>query len=246
MLRHSRTCKQKNDRPTGSVKHSRKRKAYNACALGRVACDEDSPCETCLFKGLNWSCSCLKQLQGTGHDTLDPETSELHPRGYANCSGAGIRQRSQQRISVSFLLNCTHNFHQLLSRATRGCFFGPMSHSGQFTETWPFLFHAFINPSPLDATSRDCGLLYGFEDYPSLSKTSEELFRCLNQAPVPYAHDEESYHTRACAFVSEANIMSLVNAFFRYAYNSNHLSTRPRSTLTLHHDTSSLPYYYSA
>lgn len=135
-------------------------------------------------------------------------------------SGVEARQGSQRRFSISFLLNCPHGFHRLLAEQHEGLF-GPMTPSGQFSEKWPFLFHAFINPSALDATSNSSGLLYGLDDYPGLSKTSEELFRFLDQAPVPCVQDVEFYRTRAHAFVSEANIMRFVNAFFQYAYSSN-------------------------
>lgn len=221
LLRHSKTCKQKGNRPIGPVTRGRKRKACDGCALARVACDGDSPCEACLFKGIACSYSSVKRSQITGQANHSQETRESCARGHANNSGAESLQGSQRRISVSFLLNCPHDFHRLLAGQQDGGPFGPRSTSGQFTETWPFLFHTFINPSALDATSQDSSLLYGLDNYPSLSRTSEEIFRCLDQAPLSCTRDLDSCRTKTRAFVSEANIMRFVNAFFQYAYSSN-------------------------
>lgn len=222
MLRHTKTCKKKDNRSIGPVERGRRRKACDSCARGRVACDGDSPCETCLLKGVDCLYSCAKQLETTSQDTHNREASELYQADHpVHKSGVGAHQTSQQRISISFLLNCPHDFHKLLAGQQEDILFGSVSPSGQFTETWPFLFHAFINPSALDMTSQTSGLLYGLDDYPSLSRTSEELFHYLDQAPVPSVQDVESYRTRTRALVSEANIMRFVNAFFQHAYSSN-------------------------
>ncbi|KAF3387475.1 hypothetical protein F1880_001534, partial [Penicillium rolfsii] len=222
LLRHEKTCKQNDNRPLGPVKRGRKRKACDTCALGRVACDGDSPCEACLLKGLDCSHSCAQQVQAIGPGTEDQETSKSHPQSLStNKPCAETRQSSQRRLSISFLLNCPHHFHRLLAEQHEDEVVGPTIPSGQFTETWPFLFHAFIDPSALDTTSLNSGMSYGLQDYPSLSRTSEGLFRCLDQAPPTCARDIGSYRMTARAFVSEANIMRFVDAFFQYAYSSN-------------------------
>jgi hypothetical protein len=54
--RHAKQCDQRAGRPIPTdVKRGRGPKACDRCALSKLACDTDEPCETCLSRG--WRCS---------------------------------------------------------------------------------------------------------------------------------------------------------------------------------------------
>ena len=88
--------------PAAKGTRGRKRKACDSCARGRVACDGDSPCETCLSKGLDCLYTCARQLQATGQGS-DHEISNLHQSSHPDYN-LGAHQASQRRISISSLL----------------------------------------------------------------------------------------------------------------------------------------------
>lgn len=217
LLRHSRTCKQKATQsvPPGQ-KPGRKRKACDQCALGRVACDGDAPCESCLFKGLDCSYGRVRrQISCQSNDQL------------------GRQQTSHsQRIPISFLLNYTepstksaHDFHRMLGGhsdnvsesmdVATGC---DSMVSFQFTESWLSIFHTFIDVEALDMLSHDAHLLYGLEDSAKLESTIDRLTIHLEQLQVSDPMEEAELPKKEL-FLSKANIIRFVNAFFD---NSNH------------------------
>ncbi|CZR42823.1 uncharacterized protein FPRO_10126 [Fusarium proliferatum ET1] len=56
VLRHAKKCGNRAGRPIpAGIKRGRGRKACDRCALSKLACDTDEPCESCLSRG--WECS---------------------------------------------------------------------------------------------------------------------------------------------------------------------------------------------
>ncbi|KAF4333453.1 c2h2 finger domain protein [Fusarium beomiforme] len=56
VLRHAKKCGHRAGRPIpAGIKRGRGRKACDRCALSKLACDTDDPCESCLSRGLECS-----------------------------------------------------------------------------------------------------------------------------------------------------------------------------------------------
>ncbi|KAL3478160.1 hypothetical protein BJX99DRAFT_224720 [Aspergillus californicus] len=208
LLRHSRTCKQKGNHPVGPVKRGRKRKACDRCAIGRVSCDGDSPCEACLARGFDCSYGYVEQLQTILYNSHDQGVSK--PNQVISNS---------QRIPISFLLNCTdpslqspHDFHRVLAGTH------DLIRPAWLTETWPSLFHTFVDDSAWDPSSHGSEL-YGLHS-PELTRTSETLMLCLENASVTGV-SRTGFNRTARSFFSEDSIRRYVTAFFENAYHSN-------------------------
>ncbi|TVY68415.1 Zinc finger protein 347 [Fusarium oxysporum f. sp. cubense] len=71
--RHAKQCDQRAGRPIPTdVKRGRGPKACDRCALSKLACDTDEPCETCLSRG--WRCS-YDRVEGV----LDARSNPTNP-----------------------------------------------------------------------------------------------------------------------------------------------------------------------
>ncbi|KAL4781354.1 hypothetical protein BJX76DRAFT_363585 [Aspergillus varians] len=193
-------------------KRGRKRKACNQCALGRVACDGDAPCESCLCKNLDCSYARVRRLRSPSQ----PQDRKQGPSG-------------SQQIPIDFLLNYTDP--SVETARDLHCVLGGQGKSDgvdvcdsvlpyQFSETWLSVFHAFVDVSELDMSFCEAGVLYGLGDSEGLASTVDRLAAHLDQL-------QGSKYTRATtilnaeAFLSQANVIRFVNAFFNNANHSN-------------------------
>lgn len=210
------------------AKRGRKRKACDACALSRVACDGDSPCESCLLKGLDCTYDCVQHPDVFLSTSRDGTTSGLHPAYRSTYKADHQETPNFQRIPVSFLLNYTdptlqspHDCLRLLATsgpANRTSY--DLVESDQLTEAWPSIFHTFINIDALDPPSRSPDLSYGLDEPAKLTGVVDGLIRYF-EAPVPSAAKERFDRVKARAFFSEANLVRFVNVFFENAYKNN-------------------------
>ncbi|KAL4888609.1 hypothetical protein BDV59DRAFT_196337 [Aspergillus ambiguus] len=195
LLRHSRTCKQKGSLPLSPGKPGRKRKACHGCSRGRLACDGDLPCESCLLKGLQCSYTNAQQ-----HKELS----------FASCDGIASESQSPYPMVRS-----PYDFHHMLA--------GPCARisgsadqllrctwveSDQFIDSWPSIFHAFSS-DPL------CGL----DEEANMAQTIDRLIEHIEKAPVPHSGNTQ-LKAKARSFFSKENLVRFVNSFFENAYNS--------------------------
>lgn len=202
-------------------KRGRKRKACDACALSRVACDGDSPCESCLLKGLDCIYGRVQHSLSAASDEGPYKPDHRETPNF-------------QRIPISFLLNFTdptiqssHDSQRLLATSDRTAGLANRTSSydlvelDQLIETWPSIFRTFINVDALDAPSRSLDLPYGLNESTNLTELIDGLIRYLEQAPIPHFRKNKLDQVKARAFFSEANIITFVDGFFENAYKSN-------------------------
>ncbi|KAI9373636.1 hypothetical protein BJX61DRAFT_533032 [Aspergillus egyptiacus] len=225
LLRHSRTCKQKGTRPVPPGKPGRQRKACNACALARVACDGEDPCEACLLRHLDCVYSHAQQRQALSGPCGDEPT----------CTSEEPERSNPQRIPISFLLDYTsptiqsaYDLQHMLAEHSTGILNpgnqerrGSWLASDHVIDTWPFLFHAFINPAALSPPIQASGLMYGVDDEACLAETINRLILHLEQSAAPNARGTNFNRARARSFFSRENVVRSINAFFDRVYNSN-------------------------
>ncbi|KAF9885361.1 hypothetical protein FE257_012978 [Aspergillus nanangensis] len=202
LLRHSRNCKEKGARTLPRVKRGRKPKACDSCAISRVACDGDSPCDVCLFKSIQCTYGSSQQQQTRGQEGSDTE----NPAGDPTYKPPLAETSNSQRIPISFLLNITdpsiqfpYDIHRVISQHNEGIS-GPIDQthsdywtdSDPFMEAWSSIFNTVINISAVDTSPEGSDQVYGLNDPANLPGTVDRLISCLEQAPAynsnPFIH----------------------------------------------------------
>lgn len=145
-----------------------------------------------------------------------------------------VREKANpQRVPISFLLNYTDPKLQSSGKYRRQLAWYDAraadhadqgySHeeleSDQLIETWPSLFHTFINVAALDPPSVSSGLSYGLDDSVHVSETIDKIILYLEQAPISYGRHITFDQVKARELFSDINIGRFVRAFFEIAYN---------------------------
>ncbi|KAL4984170.1 hypothetical protein BDW68DRAFT_190700 [Aspergillus falconensis] len=222
LRRHFTSCKHKGSRPVpGPLKRGRKRKACNACAEARTCCDGDSPCESCLQKGLSCSFSRTRCLENS---------SQTRTSGSTTAGAKEDAVPNARRMSMSFLLHCTepaiqtpYDLHHVLARCNfgdpgvAGCSTNPHSHDPDiFVDAWTSLFHSFIDPAALETPQ----LVYNHSE--DETKVVSRLLNLINQFHFGLHGEEASvYAAKAESLFCPTNVTKFVDAFFASMHDIN-------------------------
>lgn len=174
LRRHYKTCPSRGNRPIpGPLKKGKQRRACDSCAVSKLSCDLENPCESCLVN--NNKCSYVR-IFGTAVPSTQERRDRLPaPLGHLDIGGTNIfdslpgTHQLQSKASIPFLLNYTSSNTRSLKDAF-GCSIPTSGSPATPLTDNPALFDSAEVLWACDETATD------MPEFPNLPSTLDELF----------------------------------------------------------------------